>query len=284
MDTNDTNIEKDNVPKKETPTPIIHSLQTDNVTSARKIVGSNEIPEDEALFLVRMKDQLNKKKRFGFFSVLSIIVVILALGSLLIPDDFFIKPDTGIVITTNQNQNIINVDNSYSLVLPTPENLIELRDKVFDGETGISEINILKNESRVKFMELMPFISENFLLVVGASEAKDYVYGYIKYSKDEQYPFFVFSVDNQEDKENKLLMLERTMYTDLKEILRLPNVAENDILLFETSPSIRVPARILTTRDGKELIIYGSPVNNVFLFSTSSKAYRDIRERILSRS
>jgi hypothetical protein len=78
-----------------------------------------------------------------------------------------------------------------------------------------------------------------------------------------------------------MLEVERTMYNDLSTIFMLPNENENELLQFVSGDSVRVPTRILQNRNGDILLVYGFPMDNIVLVTTSTASYNAIRNRML---
>lgn len=261
--------------------PIMHSMKQDAVSGAKTIVGSNDVPSDEALLLAKMQSANSKKRRTSILAVIGILFLILGIFLFLIPNNFFVRKDTGIVVKKTKTQNIIGVDISYEIKIPTDDEIDDFKKKTFDGDLGIAEIVIKDSSSNVSlFANLAPLVSSRFIDNFLSVSTGEYVYGFYTDS-NKSYPYFAFSVSERHLADEKTLEAERTMYNDLMNILMLPNNSANEFLQFESNSSVRLPARVLKNVDQQIFLVYGFPVDNVVLFTTSIDAYNALRNRIL---
>jgi hypothetical protein len=262
--------------------PIVHSMKNDTISSAQTIVGSNEVPDDEALLLAKMQSVSLKKRQISAMSILSVLFLIVGVFIFLIPNNFFTKKDTGITVVKYKNQNFLGVDSSYSIKLPNQDQIDNFKNKSFSGESGISEIIIKDvNDSVVPFVNLVPFLTERFITNLTPIITGDYLYGFFTDTNLKSSPYFIFSVSERHVADEKILESERTMYNDLSNILMLPKVDANEFLQFESSSSVRVPTRILQDRSGQVLLVYGFPMDSIVLVTTSVESYNAIRNRML---
>jgi hypothetical protein len=175
--------------------PIVHSMKRDTVSGAQDVVGSHDVPADEALLLANMQSTNLKKRQMSVMAVLGILFLVIGILVFLLPGNFFVKKDTGIVVTKTKNQNFLGVDNTYNINLPKNETVDDFKKKSFSGTPGISEI-IIKNEDQtiVPFLNLEPLLTKRFIENILPITTGEYLYGFFTDANSKSFPYFTFSV------------------------------------------------------------------------------------------
>lgn len=262
--------------------PILHTMQKDSVSSAQGIVGSSEVPGEEALLLAKMqKNSLNKRK-INLLVIVGCIFAAVAIIVIALPDKFFIKKDTGITAPTKE-KNFIRIDQTYGIEIPAESDLENFRTKSFSSTVPFAEILIHKNDEIVLFKNLAPLVGQRFLDTVAISNVFDYMYGIITTTdKKTSVPYFVFSFEDRKNLESAMIPGERTLYTDLAYAMQLPNNSINEKLQFESLDSVRNPMRVLRDSSGTVLMVYGYPSDNIILFTKTIESYTALRDNLLS--
>ncbi len=260
-------------------TPILHSMNRDTVTGAKKSVGSSNLPEEEALLLAKMQSENSKKRKFNFITMLSLAVLAVSVSMILIPDKYFIKKDTGVNVAQT-SKNFLNTNYSYQINKPTSSELEDFRNKNFAQITGIADIEIIDQNKKVFFAELAPFVADRFISSIIPAVVTNYIYGFVGVG-DSSLPYLVLVTENQNLASTIMSESERTLYTDFLTIMKLPNSTQNELLGFENYDSVRTPVRYLRALNGDTLLVYGFPMDNVLLVTNSIPAYETIRDRML---
>ncbi len=261
--------------------PVLHSMQKDSVTSAQGIVGSSEVPGEEALLLAKMQKTSINKRKINLLTLLGILFAVFAIVAIALPDKFFIKKDTGVNVPTKE-KNFVRIDETYGIAMPSETDVEDFRKKTFSSNSAFAEIIVNKNEERVLFKDLAPLVGQRFLDTMALSRVNDYMYGIINLDKNISLPYLTFSFEDRKNLESVIVSSERTLYTDLGYALQLPSSTTNEKLQFESLDSVRVPMRILRDQDGAVLMVYGFPSDNIILFAKTIEAYKALRENILS--
>ncbi len=259
--------------------PIEHSFKKDSASSARVVVGSNEIPEEEALLLASMHSDSVKKRRRATLSILGIIFISVSLILIFTP---LKKTEENPFEEKIPVSSLIRTDASYQIDLPNESELESMRSKTFTGANGISSIDIKINSVSAKFNALSPLVSERFLKNLEGANVTDYMYGLYTNESKTSFPFIAISTDNHEAMSSAMLQAERTMYTDLGFILHLSPSSENETRRFESNTSVRNPLRELKNVDSEVILLYGFPREDLVLITTNEDAYNAIKARILA--
>jgi hypothetical protein len=131
------------IPKPESP--ILHSMKRDTISGAQTVVGSNDVPAEEAVLLAKMQEASLKKRKLSYLTVLGIILVLIGIGVFALPDKFFARKDTDVVVTKNKVQNFLSTDATYSIDKPTESELATFKEKSFAGKRVTPGIKTRKN-------------------------------------------------------------------------------------------------------------------------------------------
>ncbi len=262
--------------------PVLHTMQKDSVTSAQGIVGSSEVPGEEALLLAKMQKNSSNKRKLNLLVMFGCIFAVLAIIVIALPDKFFAKKDTNIIVPTKE-KNFVRIDATYGIDIPEESDLENFRAKTFSSNAAFAEIIVNRNNEIVSFKNLAPLVNQRFLDAVSSATVENYMYGIITtIDKTTSLPYFTFSFGDRKNIESVLISQERTMYTDLGYLLQLPNNVLNEKLQFESLDSIRVPMRVLRDSGGNVLMVYGYPSDNIILFAKTVESYSAIRDNMLS--
>lgn len=267
------------IPQSTSPR-IVHSLKQDTIESAQEIVGSTSVPADEALLLAGMHAVSKRKRRTGILAILGVIFMVLGLLVFFLPEQFLKQEE--IIAEQSPVIQLLKTDAVYTLQMPSSAEVSILREKSFSGALGISEIKIVANETKVPFVELLTFLPERFMKYIESATITDYLYGMYTDASNQSVPFLLLETKNRDILETNLLVAERTMYTDFANLFHLPINSGNEARRFEPYASVRNPLRQLRDQNEKVLLLYGFPVDNIALFTTSFESYNAVRSRLLT--
>jgi len=261
--------------------PILHSMKRDIISGAKTIVGSNDVPAEEAVLLAKMQEASLKKRKLSSLTILGVLIVLIGVGIFILPDKVFLRKDPGITVIKNKTQNFLSTDAEYSIDKPTESELETFKEKAFTGKVGISSIVIKNGGVSTEFKDLDPLVKSRLISNLIPLSIQNYLYGFFTNSKSVSSPYFIFEITDQYTAEALLLEQERILYTDIGNILLLPDNSGNELLQFEPYDSIRVPMRQLRNRTSETLIVYGFPTDSTVLFTTSIESYIALRNRML---
>lgn len=261
---------------------ILHSFPKDRRLVSGEVVDNPHVPDQEAIMLADIQVVSNKRRQISFFRNITILVVLVAVLIFIFPKIF-----TNIVNENNQKNTLnnikkdtINFDIKYSLQIPKQNDLDKFRTQSFKLSDGFTQFVVKDNNDILKFNQLNPIVDKRFIDGIDTISNGEYFYG--AYTKENiSYPFIVLSVKDFNNSEKFFLEKERTMYTDLGNILHLENNTENETRNFENFQSVVNPLRELKDKNQNTVLVYGFANDNTVIFTVSKDAFVAIKQRII---
>ena len=261
---------------------ILHSFPKDRRLVSGEVVDNPHVPDQEAIMLADIQVVSNKRRQISFFRNITILVVLVAVLIFIFPKIF-----TNIVNENNQKNTLnnikkdtINFDIKYSLQIPKQNDLDKFRTQSFKLSDGFTQFVVKDNNDILKFNQLNPIVDKRFIDGIDTISNGDYFY--VAYTKENiSYPFIVLSVKDFNNSEKFFLEKERTMYTDLGNILHLENNTENETRNFENFQSVVNPLRELKDKNQNTVLVYGFANDNTVIFTVSKDAFVAIKQRII---
>ena len=260
---------------------ILHSLKKDTGKSAQEIVGSDSVPEKEAIMLATMHNSSLKKRGRSMMAVFSLLFLFVAFGIFLLPK-IYTNENTQTVNQVIKNLPIIQTDAKYSLTINNDFDLESYRVKKLNSEIGFSEIVINNGQTPGKtgWSNLGALFNSRFVNAFSLEKQDDYLYGIYKNTNGDMNSFLLIKVKDRNILETNLPNIERTLYTDLGAPLKLPKNSDYETLRFESNSSVRTPLKILRNTDLQFLMVYGFLQDNIILFTTNEDAFSAIKNRM----
>lgn len=268
---------------EEETNPIMHSMHKDTAEISKDVAGSS-VTEEEAILITSIKEGSVKRRTRNFLGIFSFILIIISIGMFFAPDLFLNKLKTKENLNQEKNKttnNFFKNDNSYKINLPNTENIDLYKQKSLNVTTGINEIIIFDQAGLVSFENLSPLLNQRFIDGIKPVNVSSYMYGAIK-EKDKTDLFLILKVSDQDIVEKDLLSLERTMYSDFENILKLKNDTSLETKEFSAFNSIRLPVRELINGNNETVIVYGFPVEKLLLITINKESYNALSAKILS--
>ena len=274
-------------PNSNEDSAILHSYKRDSLAVIRRDAGfTNNVTDEEALKLAAYKQKVSSFSKERILFLFAGILVLFGFVMFVIPFIFKNKTNKVVpVVNMNTKNKFFSPDSKIVLEIEgdftqadflakvprTPESLL------FEFVPQVNGIQINKTQ----FLDVL----NPRLKIIDAYLQEDFMYGAFGSNNTEQERFIVFKIkDSAIEAEKTLLKMEKTLYSDIKPVLAIPNNPSDTNIEFREfidSPKITEPARVLESIDRKSVIVYGFVDNKYLVITESLDTFSVIRSKLI---
>lgn len=268
--------------------PILRSFKRDSLLSAKTFVGSNAIPDEEAVLLSKHSFGVRNTGTALKISIIAIVVILAGLFIFYVPS-ILNKNKENIIVTSIPYTEFFVPEYTYAVQAPLiNENNTDMKDsfarEAFIFKDGITQLVPTTNKVALSSLEFLNVFSERLGTNLNSFIKPHMFYGVVgknngKYIKR----FLILQYTDFGTAQSGMLKAERTLYTDIFDIFGLPDIFATDnkidIREFVDGNSVKTPVRVLYDNKKNPVLVYGF-VNNFIVIAEDIDTFSTIRDRI----
>jgi hypothetical protein len=275
-------------PNSNEDSPILHSYKRDSLEYLRSASGfTDNVSDEEALKLAEYKEKISYFNKERMLVLFAIAFVVFAFVIFVIPFVFKNKTNSNNVPLNNPlPSKFFSVDTKIILEIKGDFNQKDFLANVPRvKDNTVSEFVPYVNGSQIKKTAFIDLLNPRFK-IFDAYVQEDFLYGAIGTLDSKQERFVIFKLkDNIIETEKTLLQMEKTLYSDIKQLLGVATDKSDTNIEFRAfidSSKITEPARVLESVKRENVIVYGFVDNKYIVFTQSLNSFSILRSKLIT--